>query len=89
MEDLELRNKVAELTAKMLAIREVTARLLAYEAARWETPKALFEDFSEAAIKRISAAQQKFGENLSESNLYFYETIQRKSTGWLALRRQC
>jgi hypothetical protein len=80
MEDKEVREKYALLTARVLAIRDVVARLLAYEAKRWPDPLKLLEDFSEATDSRIHAVTGD--RNLSAGAMALQETI-RKETDWI------
>lgn len=62
MENKQGPNPLAQLTFRVLAMRDVVVRLLAYEAQRWENPDDLFRDFAEnieGRITRVSTRAQK------------------------------
>jgi hypothetical protein len=67
-------------TARILAVRDVVARLLAYEAARWPDPFRILEDFSSATDMHI----HQFAEpgQVDDSELRFQEEI-RMQVDWI------
>jgi hypothetical protein len=54
MDDKQAPEVIATLTLRVLAMRDVLARLLAYEALRHERSEDLLRDFSEATETRIA-----------------------------------
>jgi hypothetical protein len=69
-------DRMTELTARVLAIRDVVARLLAYESARWEEPALLFNDISDTTAKRIYDLMGK--RNLTPATIALQEFIQKE-----------
>jgi hypothetical protein len=76
MEDEEARKKIAELAYRVLAQRDVVARLLAYETARWPNQTQLLEDFSSAPLKRLRTLDK--GREPSASAIWGEEIMQRE-----------
>jgi hypothetical protein len=80
MEDKEARDQLALLTARVLGIRDVVARLLAYEATRATDPTSLLQSFSEATDQRIHWATD--GHEATEPALWLVEAM-RKEIDWI------
>ena len=80
MEDKDARETIALLMARVLAIRDVVARLVAYEAKRWPDPAKLLQDFSEATEIRIHHVTG--GRDISPQTLALQEAI-RREVDWI------
>jgi hypothetical protein len=78
--DEKTREQFILLTLQTLAVRDVVARLLAYEAARREDPMALLRDFSEATDERIHHEAQ--GLDLGPKTIEAQEIL-RKEVDWM------
>jgi hypothetical protein len=78
MEDTDARDQLALLSARVLAIRDVVARLVAYEANRWPDPNKLLRDFSEAVDARLHSLPP----NDDNSMMTLHETI-RREVDWI------
>lgn len=80
MVDKALRQHLDLVCARILAVRNVVARLLAYEAARWPDPNTVFEGFStttDAHIHQLTKPGQ-----VDDSELRFQEEI-RMQVDWI------
>jgi hypothetical protein len=61
MEDKEARKLISELALRVLAMRDVVARLVAYEAQRRDDPDELLRDFAEATETHIADVSRRRG----------------------------
>jgi hypothetical protein len=80
MPDEEAREKVIDLTARVLAIREVVARLVAYESLRWPDPTKILENFSDATAEHIYNISRDRPTNVGM--IAFQEKVQ-KEVDWI------
>ena len=74
MEDQEIAAKMITIRAQTLAIRDVVARLLTYEALRWGDPADALRDISETTDIHIAT--------MSRTDVEFEEVI-RKEVDWI------
>ena len=81
MEDTEARAIIKTLTLRVLAMRDVVARLLAYEARRHGDPAELLRDFSEATESRIAQVSSRKPSLASEEGI-------RKEIDWIVAAAQ-
>jgi hypothetical protein len=82
MED-DVREQLALLTARVLGMRDVVARLLAYEADRSPEPIQLLQHFAEATAERT----QDVIAGATEGAMLAQETIQ-KEVDWIVAAAQ-
>jgi hypothetical protein len=75
-EDERARTDIVALAARSLALRDIVARLLAYEATRADDPNSMLQDFSDAGNKRVARLPQK--------HMQYAELIQ-KEFDWVVL----
>jgi hypothetical protein len=82
MEDKELRDKIAILTARMLGVRDVVARLVAYQALNHSDPQEMLKHFSDATDSRIFSVSKKMNIQESPAILAMQEET-RKQVDWI------
>ncbi len=76
MKDNKARLDIQSLNARVLAIRDVVARLVAYESARWPDPDEVLNNFADARIERH--AKMNAEKPPSPAVIAFQEEIQRE-----------
>jgi hypothetical protein len=86
MDDEELAKSLHLLLARTLATRDVVARLVAYEAARWPDPTKMYEDFSDATAQHLHEVTA--GRPLSPGSIALQEAIQKEVDWIVAVARR-
>lgn len=76
----EIEKKLHQLSGQILGLRDVVARLVAYQAARSSDKEALFQEISEATNYRIHGIQK--GRDPTLDALRFQEEWQR-TVDWI------
>ena len=84
--DEEARQQIANTTARVLAIRDVVARLLAYEAMRQDNLRGFWENFSDSTGARIHHVTG--GRPVDGPTMQLQETIQREVDWMVAAARK-
>ena len=76
-QDDEARAQILALTARSMAVRDIVARMLAYEAKRSSDPMALLQNYSDHADGKLERAEKASPELIETS-----ETL-RAETDWI------
>jgi len=62
LDEKAIHAEIATLSAKFLSLRDIVARLVAYEATRAPDPAARLNEFSESATAHIFDTEKRMGE---------------------------
>ena len=84
MDDEQIIERFAILTARVLTLRDITARLLAHEAQRSSDPDKYLQDISDAMDARLYDFAQAAATGTTELSLTMQETT-RKDLDWIVL----
>jgi aspartate oxidase len=76
MTELEILNKIAVLSAKHLALRDVVARLIAREAKTSGDVTEVLEDISDMATAHIHDTEKRIGQDATEGTMTISAIIQ-------------
>jgi formate-dependent phosphoribosylglycinamide formyltransferase (GAR transformylase) len=78
MNESEILDKIAELSAKVLAHKHMIARLLAHEADNSKHPDVVIAEFSSATTEHIHEIK-KMGSRVGPGTIAISDVIQRES----------
>lgn len=78
MADDLIRDELASLIARVLGIRDVVSRLVAYEASRHSDHEGLFRHISDATASNIYRTEKKDGRPPSRETMILQEQIQNE-----------
>ena len=87
MNESEILDKIAELSAKVLAHKHMIARLLAHEADNSKHPDVVIAEFSSATTEHIHEIEKKMGSRVGPGTIAISDVIQRESDWIVAAAR--